>query len=179
MCKLFFHNPFHSPVFLSSYFNLGDQPARRLNVIYQAQKMLTAATHRAAVLFDGNCAFCRRSVALLKQLDWCNRLTYVDIRAPGNPLLRAPVLKQAPLMEEMHVITADGTRLYHGFGALRWLAWRLPALWLIAPCLHLPGIPPLGQRLYLWIARNRFRIVPCHGGICTIQRKDASTKDEQ
>jgi predicted DCC family thiol-disulfide oxidoreductase YuxK len=135
------------------------------------------ATHRAAVLFDGDCIFCRRSVALLKRLDWCGRLAYVDIRDPGNTLLEAPLLKQAPLVEEMHVLTADGTGLYHGFGAVRWLAWRLPALWLVAPFLYIPGVPTLGQRLYLWIARNRFRIVPCHGGVCTIQRRDASTKD--
>jgi predicted DCC family thiol-disulfide oxidoreductase YuxK len=82
------------------------------------------------------------------------------------------VLSQAPLLDEMHLLTPDGSRLYHGFGALRWLAWRLPALWLIAPLLYIPGIPTLGQKLYLWIARNRFRIVPCHGGVCTIQRKE-------
>jgi predicted DCC family thiol-disulfide oxidoreductase YuxK len=138
---------------------------------------MTAITQRAAVLFDGDCLFCRQSVAILKRLDWCGRLTYVDIRDPSNPLLKVPLLQRAPLAEEMHVLTADGTRLYHGFGALRWLAWRLPSLWVVAPFLYVPGIPALGQRLYLWIARNRFRIVPCHGGICTIQRRDASTKD--
>jgi hypothetical protein len=68
----------------------------------------------------------------------------------------------------MHVLTPDGRRVYHGFAALRWLAWRLPLLWPLAPLLYLPGIPSLGQRLYLWIARNRFRLVPCHGGVCTL-----------
>ncbi|HWY89002.1 MAG TPA: DUF393 domain-containing protein [Gemmataceae bacterium] len=129
---------------------------------------------RAAVFFDGDCAFCRRSIALLQRLDWCRRLVYVNSRDPSNPLLAAPVMAQAPLLEEMHVLTPDGTRLYHGFGALRWLAWRLPPLWLIAPFLYIPGIPALGQRLYLWVARRRFRIVPCHGGVCTIQRKETS-----
>lgn len=136
----------------------------------------TAPTEtRAAVLFDGDCAFCRQSIALLKRLDWCRRLAYVNVRDAGNPLLKVPVLAQAALVEEMHVLTPDGARLYHGFGALRWLAWRLPALWLIAPFLYVPGVPALGQKAYLWIARNRFRIVPCHGGVCTIQRKEEST----
>jgi predicted DCC family thiol-disulfide oxidoreductase YuxK len=131
---------------------------------------------RAAVLFDGDCAFCRQSVALIKRLDWFGRLGYVNIRDPSDPLLKAPVLSDAPLVEEMHVLTADGTRLFHGFGALRWLAWRLPPLWPIAPLLYVPGVPAVGQKLYLWVARNRFRIVPCHGGVCTIQRREESTK---
>jgi predicted DCC family thiol-disulfide oxidoreductase YuxK len=68
----------------------------------------------------------------------------------------------------MHVLSADGRRVYHGFAALRWLAWRLPLLWPVAPLLYVPGVAGLGQRLYLWVARNRFRLVPCHGGVCTV-----------
>ena len=37
--------------------------------------------------------------------------------------------------------------------------------------LYIPGVPGLGQRLYLWVARNRFRLVPCHGGVCTLPPK--------
>jgi hypothetical protein len=29
----------------------------------------------------------------------------------------------------------------------------------------------LGQRLYLWVARHRFHLVPCHDGVCTIPPK--------
>ena len=128
---------------------------------------------RASVLFDGDCALCRKSIALLQRLDWGRRLAYVNIRETDNPLLQSPALAQAPLVEQMHVLTPDGSRLYQGFGAFRWLAWQLPALWLLVPLLYLPGIPALGQKLYLWIARNRFRLVPCHGGVCTIQKKGA------
>jgi predicted DCC family thiol-disulfide oxidoreductase YuxK len=70
----------------------------------------------------------------------------------------------------MHVLAPDGGRLYHGFAALRWLAWRLPPLWPLAPLLYVPGVLTVGQRLYLWVARNRFRLVPCHGGVCTLPR---------
>ncbi len=127
---------------------------------------------QGTVFYDGACAFCRKSIALLQRLDWRGRLAFVNFRDQDNPLLKAPVLAQARLVDEMHLLTPDGSRLYHGFGALRWLAWRLPALWLIAPFLYIPGVPALGQKAYLWVARNRFRIVPCHGGVCTIQRKE-------
>jgi predicted DCC family thiol-disulfide oxidoreductase YuxK len=136
--------------------------------------MATSTRHsrRAAVFFDGDCAFCRRSIALLQRLDWLHRLVYVNSRERDNPLLANPALDHAPLLEEMHLLTPDGTGLYHGFGAVRWLAWRLPALWPIAPFLYVPGVPTLGQKLYLWVARHRFRLVPCHGGVCTIQRRE-------
>src|SRR5262245_29249512 len=130
------------------------------------------ASAKAAVLYDGHCAFCRKSVGILRRLDWARRLAYVDVREGDQPLLQEARVAEAPLLEEMHVLTPGGGRLYHGFGAFRWLAWRLPALWLIAPLLYIPGIPSLGQKLYLWIAKNRFRLVPCHGGVCTIQRKE-------
>jgi predicted DCC family thiol-disulfide oxidoreductase YuxK len=123
---------------------------------------------RARVLYDGHCTFCRGSVELLRRLDWLGRLEYADARDPANRPAGAAPLDPGRLLEEMHVLTADGRRVYHGFAALRWLAWRLPLLWPAAPFLYLPGVPALGQRLYLWVARNRFRLVPCHGGVCAL-----------
>ncbi len=120
------------------------------------------------VLYDGQCPLCLKSVGVLKRLDWFHRLTYVNARERARlPLSDAP-LDPDRLLQEMHVLTPDGRRLYHGFAALRWMAWRLPLLWPIAPLLYIPGVPSLGQRLYLWVARNRFRLVPCHGGVCTL-----------
>lgn len=123
---------------------------------------------KAIVLYDGQCPLCRKSVEMLRRLDWLHRLDYQDARSSAHlPATDVP-LDPKRLLEEMHVVRPDGRRAYHGFGALRWLAWRLPLLWLIAPFLYIPGVPALGQRLYLWIARNRFRLVPCHGGVCSL-----------
>lgn len=124
------------------------------------------ASDRAQVLYDGSCALCVKSIGLLKRLDWLHRLTYAnfrDLTDTGDPRLRPE-----RLLQEMHLVTPDGRRVYHGFAAFRWLAWRLPLLWPLAPFLYVPGVPALGQRLYLWVARNRFRLVPCHGGVCTL-----------
>jgi predicted DCC family thiol-disulfide oxidoreductase YuxK len=120
---------------------------------------------KAILLFDGQCAFCQRSVALLKRLDWFRRVTCLDLRDPANVPALEPPLRLERLMEEMHIVTADRHRVYPGFRAFRWLAWRLPLTIPIAPLLYLPGVLPLGQHLYLWVARNRFKLVPCtHGG---------------
>src|SRR5271167_3018384 len=126
-----------------------------------------AADRRACVLYDGQCPLCLKSVALLRRLDWLKRLRYLDARTPAALPEHARALRPERLLEEMHLLTGGG-RIYHGFASFRWMAWRLPLLWSVAPLLYFPGVPWLGQRLYLWVARNRFHLVPCHGGVCTL-----------
>ena len=129
------------------------------------------AAQRAIVLYDGQCALCQKSVSLLKKLDWLGALDYADARHPGPALLgRLPVPPER-LLDEMHLLPAAGGEVYHGFRAFRWMAWRLPLLWPALPLLYLPGAAAVGQRIYLWVARNRFRLVPCHGGVCRLGDK--------
>ncbi|MEI7687093.1 MAG: DUF393 domain-containing protein [Planctomycetota bacterium] len=132
---------------------------------------MTQTPPKHVVLFDGDCPLCRKSVSWLTWLDWRRALTFVNFRDDGDPIVReAPTTKER-LAEEMHVWPARRNRLYHGFGAFRFMAWRLPLLWPLAPFLYLPGVPWLGQKIYLWIARNRYSLVPCQDGVCTIQQK--------
>ena len=123
---------------------------------------------KAHVLYDGDCAFCCKSLELLKKLDWLGKLDYVNVRDESLPMLREPPVVGAPLLEQMHVVPANDPHLYGGYRAVRWLAWRLPITWLVAPFLYLPGMTWLGQKIYLFIARNRFKIVPCEHGVCSL-----------
>ena len=126
------------------------------------------STRHAQVRYDGYCAFWQKSEQLLRRLDWLHVLDYVDVRDTEQMKSIAVPVEADKVLEEMHVVTRDSRQPYHGFGAVRWLAWRLPLLWPVAPFLYIPGIPALGQRLYLWVARHRFQLVPCHGGVCTL-----------
>jgi predicted DCC family thiol-disulfide oxidoreductase YuxK len=116
---------------------------------------------------------------LLRRLDWLGRLDFVNARDLERLPAYDPPLDPDRLLQEMHLLTPDGSRLYHGFAALRWMAWRLPLLWPLAPLLYLPGMPWLGQKLYLWVARNRFHLVPCHGGVCAIKPETRNKKQER
>jgi predicted DCC family thiol-disulfide oxidoreductase YuxK len=128
----------------------------------------TAPGKQAQVLYDGQCPLCRKSVSILKRLDWFRVLRYVDVREPEQiPPLPVPVESER-FLEEMHLLTPDGRHVYHGFTAFRWMAWRIPLLWPVAPLLYLPGMETLGQRAYLWVAKNRFRLLPCQDGVCTL-----------
>lgn len=126
----------------------------------------TGKKSHAVVLFDGECPLCRKSVAILKKLDWLGVLEYRNVRESETLPASPSGLDPKRLLEQMHLVTRK--RVYVGFAAFRWMAWRLPLLSVFAPLLYLPGVPVLGNRLYLWVARNRFRLVPCHEGVCSI-----------
>jgi predicted DCC family thiol-disulfide oxidoreductase YuxK len=123
---------------------------------------------KAIVLYDGECPLCQRSVAILKRLDWLGRLRFQDARDREHlPASEVP-LDPERLLVEMHLLTPDRKRVYAGFAAFRWIAGRLPLLSAIVPLLYLPGVPWLGQKVYRWVARNRFDLVPCHDGQCAV-----------
>jgi len=130
--------------------------------------MGTNLADKARVLYDGDCGFCCKSVELLKKLDWLKKLDCVNVRDESQTFLQEPPIAGAPLLEQMHVVPAGSQELYGGYRAVRWLAWRLPLTWAIAPFLYLPGMTWLGQKFYLWIARNRFKIIPCEHGVCSV-----------
>ncbi|MGE0529552.1 MAG: thiol-disulfide oxidoreductase DCC family protein [Bdellovibrionales bacterium] len=138
--------------------------------------MTTANPKQAHVLYDGHCPLCLKSVGWLRKLDWLKKLHYVNVRDAEQTKDLSLNIPESRLTEEMHLVPPNGKKIYHGFGAFRWMAWRLPLLWPIAPFLYLPGVPYLGQKMYLWIARNRLRLVPCHGGVCTLPGYEDSSK---
>ena len=122
----------------------------------------------ATVLYDGDCAFCRRSIRILGSLDWFGRLAFQNARDTEHlPAVSVPLDPQK-LIEEMHVVPPGRDRAYAGFSAFRWMAWRMPPTMLLAPFLYLPGALGLGNRLSRWVARNRFNLVPCDDGGCKV-----------
>jgi predicted DCC family thiol-disulfide oxidoreductase YuxK len=125
-------------------------------------------TTKATVLYDGACPFCTMGIGIVKKLDWLGKLHYQNCRDTKSlPESDTPLVPKR-LIEEMHLVTPGGKQVHAGFKAFRWMSWRMPATWLIAPFLYLPGIPWLGQKIYLWIAKNRFKLVPCKDGVCSI-----------
>lgn len=141
-----------------------DQPDKPLPV-----KLLPA---KPVLLFDGMCPLCQRSVRILKSLDWFKALDYRDCRVKSNwPGHAAQPLEMKKMLEEMHLVSADGGKVYKGFKAFRWLCWKIPATFLLAPLMYIPGVPWIGNKVYLWVAKNRFRLVPCKDGVCQVSVK--------
>lgn len=131
----------------------------------------TRTANTGVVLYDGDCAFCQRSVRILKSLDWLGRLAFQSARDTDKLPETTVPLDHQKLIEEMHVVTPGRDRAYAGFSAFRWMAWRLPLTALIAPLLYIPGVLWVGNRVYRFIARNRFKLVPCADGGCAVKLK--------
>jgi len=126
---------------------------------------------KAVVLFDGDCAFCLRSVRILRWLDWFHRLRTQNAHDTDHWPTAAEPLSLPKMLDEMHLVTPDRQRTHAGFSAFRWMAWRLPLTMPLAPLLYLPGFLWLGNRVYRWIAKNRYSLVPCHDGVCQVPLK--------
>ena len=118
---------------------------------------------RSRVLYDGACPLCRRTVRVLTALDLFERLEFVDFRRVDLPQLnREYGLSLTPVDLERDMYLIDRGRIFPGFFAYRRMALALPAFWLLAPWLFLPGVTSLGLRVYGVIARNRFNFLSCH-----------------
>jgi predicted DCC family thiol-disulfide oxidoreductase YuxK len=121
------------------------------------------AKGKAVVLYDGMCPLCQRGVRIVKKLDWLKRLHFQDCRDTDHWPPSAVPLTLKALLAEMHVVTPDRKHAPAGYRAFRWMAWRIPLLMPLAPFLYLPGMPWLGNKAYLWLAKNRYNLVPCEG----------------
>ena len=127
---------------------------------------------KGIVLYDGACPLCQGSVRILKRLDWLKKLHFQDARDTRNlPPSEVPLVPKR-LLEEMHLLTPDRKHAYFGYQAFRWMAWRLPLTLPLAPLLYIPGVPWLGNKVYLWVAKNRFKLVPCKDGVCHLPAKN-------
>jgi len=128
------------------------------------------AVGKGVVLYDGDCGFCQQSVRLLKALDWFGALHFRSARDADLPASEVP-LDRAKMLDEMHLLTPDRRTAYAGFSAFRWVAWRLPLTAPVAPLMYLPGVLWVGNRVYRWVARNRFKLVPCANNACAVPAK--------
>ncbi len=109
---------------------------------------------RTVVLFDGRCGLCTKSILLLSMFDWLHRLHFANYHDPQNRKDFASDLSLDTLQKEMHVRLRDGS-YRKGFFAFRAMTWHLPALWLLAPFLYVPGVAAIGSAVYSWVARHR------------------------
>jgi len=112
---------------------------------------------RYALIFDGVCGLCQRTVAVARSLDLMGRVDFLDAVKQWTEIeKRCPHLNQEQCLAEMHVITSRG-QVRTGFDAYRALAWVLPLGWLVLPALYIPGARALGSRIYRATASPRHR----------------------
>lgn len=120
------------------------------------RRRLWADRGRDKLLYDGDCSFCRKSLARVQALDVAGRIEPVNFRAVDVKTLDARLTPEACEMR-MQLLERGG-RLSEGFEAFRRLSLRLPLMWPAAPVMNIPGMRYVGIPVYDWIAHIRFRL---------------------
>ncbi|MGD8699284.1 MAG: DUF393 domain-containing protein [Gemmatimonadales bacterium] len=116
---------------------------------------------RWTLIYDGDCGFCRRQVALIARWDRAGRLTAIPFQ--DADLERYGVSRE-DAEQAMQLVGPSGA-VWAGATAARELAWLLPALRPFAWLFRLPGAMFLAERVYRWIARHRHRF-GCESRVC-------------
>ena len=107
------------------------------------------------VVYDGECGFCKRTIRIMKSLDWFGRLEWRPRSEPGLTE-RFPILKSQDTQSQMVSLHPDG-KAYGGFFAVRDIWSQLPLTFIPALLFYIPGASFFGVPVYRWIARNRHR----------------------
>jgi predicted DCC family thiol-disulfide oxidoreductase YuxK len=122
--------------------------------------------YQRTLIFDGDCAFCRRAVSFLAKWDKYGRLRFVPFQ-DAEGLARLPLIPRADLEKAMHLVTSDGS-VYPGAAAVPVMLRVLRFGRLLSWVFRIPGVPRLAGGIYRIIARNRHRL-GCGSSTCTLQ----------
>jgi predicted DCC family thiol-disulfide oxidoreductase YuxK len=114
------------------------------------------------VVFDGDCGFC---TAQAHRLAAPGRIALRSFREAGA-LAAFPGLSLEECVREMKLVDRDG-RVYGGAEAIaRALRIGRPLLGTVAMLYYVPGVRWVADRIYAWVAVNRFRLSGNDAALC-------------
>jgi predicted DCC family thiol-disulfide oxidoreductase YuxK len=117
----------------------------------------SAPDAKIAVLFDGSCGLCQRTMAVIRRADLLQKVEILDAMNEWPSIAaRYPALDQDECLRIMHAVDSRG-RVMTGFYAYRELCKAVPLGWLMLPFLYVPGVPTAGKIVYQRVADGRFR----------------------
>ncbi len=126
------------------------------------------------ILYDGGCPKCRASMAFLTAGDPDRVLDPVDLNAVDVASIH-PSLTKEECMESMHLVRSDG-KVEKGYDAVMTVLGWTPMFWPMSLTRYIPGVPPIGRKVYDRVASSRNRDVPCTDEVCGITPPPAARK---
>lgn len=112
--------------------------------------------NRWVVVYDGECEYCRRQVARIRERDVDARFELIPRQTEGL-IERFPSLAEGDFDAGMRLIAPDG-RVYIGPDAVYQIARRLPGWRHMTWLYRVPGLRGLFRRAYGWVAANRYAL---------------------
>ncbi|NDJ60918.1 MAG: DUF393 domain-containing protein [Chloroflexi bacterium] len=137
-----------------------------MQIVRKANVVLTA-------IYDGNCVICNQTKRVVTTLDWRDRVEFLDLHRWQEVHERFPQVDYDEAMGQIHVVTPRNEMFIGYFGTRRMLR-ELPLTFPVWALMQLPGMTWLGQRVYNFIARHRYRINKwmgveiCEGDSCRL-----------
>ena len=126
-----------------------------------------AQPDQPTVVYDGECAYCRRQVQKMQRRDPDRIFAYVPRQTEGLTD-RFPKLAEGDFNAGMRLIHEDGS-ISVGADAVYNIARRLVGWKRLAWLYRVPGLQQVFRAGYGWIAKNRHRLAKrCEDGACEI-----------
>jgi predicted DCC family thiol-disulfide oxidoreductase YuxK len=107
------------------------------------------------LVYDGACRMCTRLSKALQAWDR-GLIEVVPSQSPDVPT-RFPWIPAHAYAEAIQLVGSGG-ETWQGAAAVEQLLGALPRGRWIAWIFHVPLVRPLADRLYRWVARNRYRL---------------------
>lgn len=108
------------------------------------------------LVYDGACRMCGKLVRTIQRLDRDEQIEAVASQAPGVRERFHWIPAQAYL-ESVQLIAPDDTT-WQGAAAVERTLDILPRGAFITWIFSIPGIRPLAEKVYRWVARNRYKL---------------------
>jgi predicted DCC family thiol-disulfide oxidoreductase YuxK len=142
----------------------GDRECRRADSVIERHT-------KPIVVYDGECAFCRRQIARIRRQDRADVFEYTPRQTPG--LDEAfPELARGDFNTGMRLIMPTG-RIYVGADAVYRIVRQLPVWRRVAWLYHVPGLHAAARAAYAFIAARRQRLGrDCVDETCAVPREE-------
>lgn len=136
---------------------------------------------KLTVLYDDTCVLCRRTVDTLSKLRTTAKLVLLPLQSATPAMLPAGFAREE-LLAQLHVID-EGGRIYRGADAVVRIMRSVPSLRFVAPLYRIPGMKPLADFLYRFVAKHRYRLFgqvgdDCASGSCQLHHDKRSQNNE-
>jgi predicted DCC family thiol-disulfide oxidoreductase YuxK len=118
------------------------------------------------VLYDGVCPICRASMAAITAGDPDRVIEPVDLNAVDLKQIH-PSLDRDECIKAMHLVHANG-KVEVGYDAVMSILGWSPMFAIGSLFRYIPGLSPIGRRIYNKIASMRPRDVVCNDEVCSI-----------
>jgi predicted DCC family thiol-disulfide oxidoreductase YuxK len=108
------------------------------------------------LVYDGQCKICNPLANVVRNWDHRQRIEVVPSQATGL-MARFPWIPREAYAKAIQLVGPGGAT-WQGAQAVEQLLTILPRGRLISWVFHVPGIRALADRIYRWVARNRYRM---------------------